>query len=109
MSLARTSILLIIKTIENCDFYSLDISIWNKKTSSDEFSWYLNNVQALSIVMHALQLDQLAEQILFLFDSVWCTLQSNDINFRMRFETQLNLRCVFLISADRLNLFEQLV
>ena len=32
------------------------------------FNWYLNYVQALTVQMHALQLDQLFEQILFLFD-----------------------------------------
>ena len=31
------------------------------------FNWYLNNVQALTGEMHALQLDQLSEQILFCF------------------------------------------
>ena len=54
------------------------------------FNWYSNNVQALTSKMYVLQLDQLSEQILFLFDCVWCTLQSNDTNFRARFELQLN-------------------
>ena len=54
------------------------------------FNWYSNNVQVLTSEMRALQLDQLSEQILFLFDCVWCTLQSNDTNFRVRFELQLN-------------------
>ena len=58
---------------------------------------YSNNVPALTIEMRALQLNQLSEQILFLFDCVWCTLQLNDTNFRTRFELQLNSRCVFLI------------
>ena len=49
-----------------------------------------NNVQALTSEMRALQLDQLSEQILFLFDCVWCTLQSNGANFYARFELQLN-------------------
>ena len=53
-------------------------------------NWYSNNVRALTIEMRPLQLDQLSEQILFLFDCVWCTLQSNDTNFRARFELQLN-------------------
>ena len=60
-------------------------------------NWYFNNVRALTIEMHALQLNQLPEQLLFLFDCVWCTLQSADTNFRTRFELQLNSRYVFLI------------
>ena len=48
------------------------------------FNWY--NVQALTNEMHALQLDQLSEQILFLFDCVWCTLQLKDTNVHVRFE-----------------------
>ena len=53
------------------------------------FNWHSNNVQALTSEMHALQLDQLSEQTLFLFDCVWCTLQSNDTDFHMRSELQL--------------------
>ena len=53
------------------------------------FNWYSSNVKALTSEMRALQLDQLSEQILFLFDCVWSTLQSNDTNFRERFELQL--------------------
>ena len=41
-------------------------------------NWYSYNVRALTIEMRALQFDQLSEQILFLFECVWCTLQSND-------------------------------
>ena len=62
------------------------------------YNWYSNNVQALTSEMHALQLDQLSEQILFLFDCVWGTLQSNaDTNLGAKFELQLNCRYVFLI------------
>ena len=53
-------------------------------------NWCLNNVQDLTSEIHALQLDQLSEQILFLLDCVRCTLQSNVTNFHTRFELQLN-------------------
>ena len=50
-------------------------------TGQCDLKLYLNNVQALTSKIRALQLDQLSEQILFLFDCAWCTLQSNDSNF----------------------------
>ena len=55
--------------------------------------------------MPVLQFDQLSEQILFLFDSVWCTLQSDDTNFPMR----VKLQDMYFLFADRLNLLEQAV
>ena len=58
-------------------------------------NWYSNNVRALTIDMRALQFDQLSEQVLFLFDCVWCTLQSNDTNFRARFELQLRTKDMY--------------
>ena len=57
----------------------------------------LQDVTALINERIALQLDQLSEQILSLFDSVWFTLQSSGTNFHARFKLQLNWRYVFLI------------
>ena len=50
----------------------------------------LKQCSTVTSKVRALQLDQLSEQIPFLFDYVWCTLQSNDTNFCKRFELQLN-------------------
>ena len=51
---------------------------------------FSNNIQALASELLALQPEQLSEPILFLIDCAWCTLQSNDTNFRYRSELQLN-------------------
>ena len=67
-------------------FYEITLNTLAGNIGLCNSNWYSNNVRALTIEMDALQLDQLSEQTLFLFDCVWCTLQSNDTNFSVRFE-----------------------
>ena len=59
------------------------------------FNWYSNNVRALTREMHALQFDQLSEQILFLLDCVWYTPQSNDTKFDQSQMRQLYIKHFF--------------